>query len=131
MKSIAMFDLANDDTSHQVIREFWEAGKVVAAVCHGPAALANVKLSDGSYLINGAPVTGFSNAEEDAVGLSSSMPFMLEDALNKNSGGHYQKADAAWGENVVVAKDSRLITGQNPASAAGVGKAIHEAISKK
>jgi len=126
-----MFDLANDEISHQVTREFWESGKVVAAVCHGPAALVNAKLSDGSYLINGAPVTGFSNEEEDAVGLSSTMPFMLEDALNKNSGGHFQKADAAWAEKVVVAKDSRLITGQNPASATGVGKAIHEAILKK
>ena len=131
MHFIAMFDLAHDETSHQVIREFWESGKVVAAVCHGPAALAYAKLSDGSYLIHGAPVTGFSNDEENTVGLSSAMPFMLEDALNENSGGHFQKADAAWGEKIVVAKDGRLITGQNPASAAGVGKAIHEAVSKK
>lgn len=126
-----MFDLVNDKTSHQIIREFWESGKVVSAVCHGPAALANAKLSDGSYLIHGAPVTGFSNEEEDAVGLSSAMPFMLEDVLNKNSEGHFQKADAAWAEKVVVAKNGQLITGQNPASATGVGKAIHEAISKK
>ena len=127
---IAMFDLAMDETSHQLIREFYESGRVVAAVCHGPAALVNAKLSDGSYLINNAAVTGFSNDEEEAVGLTAVMPFLLETELNKNSGGHFQKASASWGEKVVVAKDGRLITGQNPASATGVGKAIYEAISK-
>lgn len=65
-----MFDLATDATSHAIIREFWESGKVVSAVCHGPIALANVKLSDGSYLVDGSAVTGFTNAEEDAVSLS-------------------------------------------------------------
>ena len=127
---IAMFDLATDETSHQLIREFYESGRVVAAVCHGPAALVNAKLSDGSYLVRNAAITGFSNDEEDAVGLTSAMPFLLETELNKNSGGHFQKAFAAWGEKVVVAKDGRLITGQNPASATAVGKAIYEAISK-
>jgi putative intracellular protease/amidase len=123
-----MFDLANDETSHQVIREFAESGKVVSAVCHGPAALANAKLSDGSYLIHGAAVTGFSNDEEETVGLTKAMPFLLEDALNKNSGGHFEKAPEPWASKVVVAKNGKLITGQNPASATGVGKAILEAI---
>jgi len=123
-----MFDLANDEPSHQVIREFAESGKVVAAVCHGPAALANAKLSDGSYLIDGAAVTGFSNDEEETVGLTKAMPFLLEDALNKNSGGHFEKASEAWSPKVVVSKNGKLITGQNPASATGVGKAILEAI---
>jgi len=123
-----MFDLATDSTSHQMIREFWEAGRIVSAVCHGPAALINAKLSDGSYLIANAPVTGFSNAEEDTVGLTSAMPFKLEDELNKNSGGKFEKASEQWGVKVVVAKDGRLITGQNPASAGAVGEAIYEAI---
>jgi len=122
-----MFDLANDTTSHQIIQKFWESGKVVSAVCHGPIALANVKLSDGSFLVNGSPVTGFTNAEEDQVGLSSAMPEMLEDVLKKN-GGEFTSASEPWGEKVVVGKDGRLITGQNPASAAGVGKAIAKAI---
>lgn len=122
-----MFDLATDSTSHQVIREFWESGKVVSAVCHGPAALANVKLSDGSYLVAGSEVTGFSNSEEDAVGLSSAMPFMLEDVLNKNSEGNFVKA-ADWSAKVATSKNGRLITGQNPASAAPIGKAIAEAL---
>ena len=62
-----MFDLAVDTQSQQLIREFYEAGKIVSAVCHGPAALVNVKLSDGSHLISGEPLTGFSNAEEEQV----------------------------------------------------------------
>ncbi|MCJ1293374.1 hypothetical protein MMC34_004928 [Xylographa carneopallida] len=123
-----MFDLAKDETSHKVIREFYEAGRIVAAVCHGPAALVNAKLSDGSYLIGGSPVTGFSNDEEEAVGLTSAMPFPLETELNKHSGGNFQKAKEAWGEKVVVGKGGRLITGQNPASAKAVGEAIYEAI---
>ena len=125
---IAMFDLAGDETSHKIIREFYEAGRIVAAVCHGPAALVNAKLSDGSYLIGNSPVTGFSNDEEDTTGLTSAMPFRLETELNKNSGGHFQKAKEAWGEHVVIAKGGRLITGQNPASAKAVGEAIYEAI---
>ena len=128
---IAMFDLATDETSHKVIREFAEAGKVVSAVCHGPAALINAKLSDGSYLIANAPVTGFSNTEEDQVGLTKAMPFLLEDELNKNSGGKFEKATEPWALKVVVAKDGKLITGQNPASAAAVGEAILKSISKK
>lgn len=88
-----MFDLATDATSHKIIGEFYDAGKIVSAVCHGPAALAHVKVSDGKYLLDGQKVTGFSNSEEDAVGLTSVMPFKLEDALNEASGGHYVKAD--------------------------------------
>lgn len=123
-----MFDLATDSTSHALINEFYAAGKIVSAVCHGPAALAKVKLPNGKYLVDGQAVTGFSNDEEDAVQLSPYMPFMLEDALNEASGGKYVKADAPWAEKVVVAGDGRLITGQNPGSATGVGQAIYDAI---
>ena len=87
-----------------------------SAVCHGPAAIADVKLSNGKYLIEGHQVTGFSNSEEDGVGLSKYMPFMLEDVLKKNSGGKYVKAEQDWGEKVVVENGGKLITGQNPAS---------------
>jgi len=123
-----MFDLATDETSHKLINEFYTQNKIVSAVCHGPAALAQVKLSSGGYLLDGQPVTGFSNTEEDAVGLTSAMPFKLEDALNKASGGKFEKAGQDWGEKVVVARNGKLITGQNPASASGVGKAIYDAI---
>ncbi|KAL7010091.1 hypothetical protein EMMF5_000110 [Cystobasidiomycetes sp. EMM_F5] len=123
-----MFDIAKDETSHQLIREFAENDKVVAAVCHGPAAFAYAKLSNGDYLIKGKSVTGFSNTEEDTVQLTQEMPFKLEDALNEASGGKFVKADKDWGEKVVVENGGKLITGQNPASAAAVGKAILKAI---
>jgi len=123
-----MFDLATDPVSHQLINEFYTDNKIISAVCHGPAALTHVKLSTGGYLLDGQRVTGFSNSEEDAVQLTSAMPFSLEDALNKASGGHFEKASSDWGEKVVVARGGRLITGQNPASATGVGQAIYDAI---
>lgn len=123
-----MFDLATDSTSHQIIREFYESGKVVSAVCHGPAALVNVKLSDGSYLVAGQEVTGFTNTEEDQAQLSSAMPFMLETELGAR-GGKVVKADAPWAAKVVKSgKGNKLITGQNPASAAPIGEAILAAI---
>jgi putative intracellular protease/amidase len=125
----AMYDLATDESSIALIREFWEAKKMVGAVCHGPAALVNVKLSDGSYLVADAAVTGFSNDEEDSIGLSEFMPFMLETELHKKSGGKYEKASKIWGEHVVVSKDGRLITGQNPYSATAIGKAMAQAIA--
>jgi putative intracellular protease/amidase len=127
-----MFDLATDATSHALIKEFYAAGKIISAVCHGPAALAHVKISPAGapeqYLLDGQNVTGFSNTEEDAVQLTAAMPFKLEDALNKASGGHYVKAEKDWGEKVVVSREGRLITGQNPASATGTGQAIYDAI---
>ncbi|KAK3954467.1 class I glutamine amidotransferase-like protein [Pseudoneurospora amorphoporcata] len=128
-----MFDLSVSPESQQLVREFWDAGKVVAAVCHGPAALVNVKLSDGSSLLQGRKVTGFTNEEEDQVGLSKVMPFLLEDKLKEAIGteGGFEKADAPWGEKVVVDAGGRLITGQNPASAKGVGEAILRVITAK
>ncbi|CAN9173205.1 unnamed protein product [Alternaria alternata] len=125
-----MFDLADDSISHSLIRRFYESGKIVSAVCHGPAALVNVKLSDGSYMIQGQNVTGFSNAEEDANDSTSAMPFLLEDAL-KNHGGKYEKAGQLFGAKVVISgKQGNLVTGQNPLSAAAIGKALLELIQK-
>ena len=124
-----MFDLATDATSHKLINEFYTSNKVISAVCHGPAALTHVKIPGGGYLLDGQPVTGFSNSEEDAVGLTSAMPFSLEDKLNEATGGKFEKAGSDWGAKVVVAKDGKLITGQNPASAGPVGEAIKKAIS--
>ncbi|KAI9807161.1 MAG: hypothetical protein M1825_005879 [Sarcosagium campestre] len=124
-----MFDLAKDSTSGQLISEFSEKGKVISAVCHGPAALIPGKTKSGQSILAGHAVTGFSNAEEDSVGLSSVMPFLLEDELTRLSGGKFEKAAEPWGEKVVVSNGGKLITGQNPASATGVGKAIVTAIS--
>jgi putative intracellular protease/amidase len=123
-----MFDLASDPISHKLINEFYTDNKIVSAVCHGPAALTHVKLSSGGYLLDGQPVTGFSNVEEDTVQMTAAMPFSLEDELNKASGGKYSKAKEPWGKHVVVGREGRLITGQNPASAGPVGQAIYDAI---
>lgn len=121
-----MFDLATDAASHKLIADFASKGKVVSAVCHGPAVFVNVKLADGTHLLKGKEVTGFSNVEEDQVQLSSAMPFMLETELDKASGGKYVKAAEPWGEKVVVA--GNVITGQNPASAHAIGEAIVKAL---
>lgn len=123
-----MFDLVDDPISKALTAEFYVSGKIVAAVCHGSAALLNVKLENGEYLLKGQPVTGFSNYEEDSVHLSSSMPFMLETELTKRSGGMYEKAVAPWGEKVAIGHGGKLITGQNPASAGPLGEAIKKAL---
>jgi putative intracellular protease/amidase len=126
-----MFDLATDAASHQIIAEFHDAGKIISAVCHGPAAISNAKLSNGKYLIEGQAVTGFSNSEEIVMGLMEVMPFSLEDQLTKNSGGKYEKSSSDWEAKVVVSESGRLITGQNPASAQGVGEAILKSLQEK
>ncbi|KAL7270027.1 hypothetical protein RUND412_007280 [Rhizina undulata] len=125
-----MYDLVSDPISQALIAEFHEAGKIVSAVCHGPAALLNVTLSDGENLLKDRDVTGFSNAEEDSVDMSKHMPFMLETELGKKSGGRYVKADQPWAEKVAVGHGGRLLTGQNPASAGPLGEAILKAIRK-
>ncbi|KAK5993906.1 Glyoxalase 3 [Cladobotryum mycophilum] len=120
-----VFDLRVDEESIQLIQEFYKAGKTVAAVCHGPIVFSNVKI-DGEYLVKGKNVTGFTDAEEEAVKLAEVMPVLLESDFIKK-GAKFQKAEKLWGEKVVV--DGQLITGQNPASAKAVGDAILKAIS--
>jgi putative intracellular protease/amidase len=121
-----MFDLVDNPISQKLIREFWEAGKVVSAVCHAPAVFYNVKLSDGTLLVAGKEVTAFTNVEEEQLGMTTSVPFLPEDVLQKASGGKFVKAAEPWDEKVAVS--GRLITGQNPTSATGVGKAIAKAL---
>ena len=115
-----MWDLANDSDSIALIQEALAAEKPVAAVCHAPAALKNVKNADGTPLVKGKTVTGFSNSEEDAVGLSDIVPFLLEDTL-KEQGGEYSRGDD-WAVHVV--EDGLLITGQNPASSEEAAKRL-------
>ncbi|KAI5863742.1 DJ-1/PfpI family protein [Durotheca rogersii] len=127
-----MFDLATDAESHALINEFVDAGKPVAAVCHGPAALANVVLTGpaatpGQTLLAGRRVTGFTDAEEAQVGMTQHMPFSLEARLAQ-AGGLFEKATEPWAPHVVVENGGKLITGQNPASSVGVGEAIAKAI---
>lgn len=126
-----MFDLATSTVSHDLIAEFRSKNKILSAVCHGPAAFAYAKDKSGNFIVAGEEVTGFSNSEEDGAQLSSVMPFMLEDQLNAASGGKFVKADKDWGPKVVSARGGKLITGQNPASATGVGEAIYESLFGK
>ena len=114
-----LWDLAVDKNSINLIETFVKQDKPVAFVCHSPAALKNVKI-DGEYLVKGKTVTGFTNSEEDAVGLTDVVPFLVEDTLKAN-GGNYEKA-ADW-ESFVV-EDGLLITGQNPASSEEAAKRL-------
>jgi putative intracellular protease/amidase len=107
-----MWDMPDNATSIALIEAFVKADKPVGAVCHAPAALVNVRGKDGEYLVKGKRVTGFTNAEEEAVGLTAVVPFLLEDRL-KERGGIYSKT-ANWAPYVQV--DGKLVTGQNPAS---------------
>ena len=107
-----MWDLATDKNSIQLIQDFYNNSKPVAFVCHAPAALVNVKDKNGKYLIDGKKVTGFTNTEEGAVGLTKVVPFLLEDKLKEHGGKYSQGSD--WSSYVV--EDGLLLTGQNPQS---------------
>lgn len=120
-----LWDLADDPRSIGLIEEFLDQSKPVASVCHAPAVLLNAKSSDGQPLVKGKRVTGFSNSEEAAVGLTEVVPFLLEDQLAA-LGGLYQHADD-WHAKVVV--DGLLITGQNPASSEAVADALLEKLA--
>ncbi|TKY90117.1 hypothetical protein EX895_000115 [Sporisorium graminicola] len=122
------FDLPVDKTSQELIKSFYEAGKPTAAVCHAPAVFTEVKLSDGSYLVKGKSVTSFTNEEEEQAGLTKAIPWLVETRLIER-GAKFDKTQP-WGEKVIVDKtDGKvLISGQNPASAAGVGKEIIAAL---
>lgn len=115
-----LWDLAADKDSITLIEAMYAKGKPVAAVCHAPGVLRHAKSADGSPLVQGKSVTGFSNAEEAAVGLTGIVPFLVEDELHK-LGGNYSKA-GDWQVHVVC--DGNLITGQNPASSASAAQAL-------
>ena len=111
----------------QLATDCARAGGVVAAVCHGPAALVDLEV-DGKKLVADQPVTGFSNAEEEAVQLTNVVPFLLEDTLEA-SGGRYAKADKNFAPHVEVGRN--LVTGQNPASTKGVAEAIVKLLGER
>lgn len=115
-----LWDLADDENSRLLIDAMYAAGKPVAAVCHGLAALKNALGPFGLPLVRGKAVTGFSDSEERAAGLAEVVPFLVEDML-KDAGGLYSKA-TDWQAHVVTSDN--LITGQNPASSAGAAKAV-------
>jgi putative intracellular protease/amidase len=107
-----LWDLTSDQDSIKLIAAFWKSKKPVVAVCHAPSVLLNVVDETGTPLVKGKNVTGFTNSEEEAVQLTTVVPFLLEDEL-KNQGGLYSKKED-WASYVVT--DGVLITGQNPAS---------------
>ncbi|GAB3029435.1 type 1 glutamine amidotransferase domain-containing protein [Oleiagrimonas citrea] len=114
-----LWDLAEDQASIDLIETFWRAGKPVGAVCHAPGVLRHVHDGD-KPLVDGRRVTGFSNSEEAAVGLTDIVPFLVEDELAR-LGGKYAKGDD-WSSFVQV--DGRLVTGQNPASSVASAEAL-------
>jgi putative intracellular protease/amidase len=115
-----LWDLAEDRASIALIEAMLAAGKPVAAVCHAPGVLRHAKAADGTPLVRGKRVTGFTNSEEEAVGLSAVVPFLVEDML-KQHGGVYSKA-ADW--QSYVQTDGLLVTGQNPASSEAAAAAL-------
>lgn len=119
-----LWDLAESQDSRALIESTLAAGKPVAAVCHAPGVLRHVQASDGSPLVKGKRVTGFTNTEEAAVGLTKVVPFLVEDMLKAN-GGQYSKG-ADWQPYVVT--DGLLVTGQNPASSADAAKALLQVV---
>lgn len=119
-----MFDFRGADLGALTAR-FWESGRIVSAVCHGPAGILNVPLRDGSPMIRGRRVTGFSWPEEVAAQRAGAVPFRLEGELIA-LGADYSRADELFEPYVVV--DGRLITGQNPASARPVAQAVVTAL---
>lgn len=123
-----MYDFPDDKTLQKIISEQYEAGKIVAAICHGVGGLLNVKLSDGHYLINGKKITGYNWFEESLAGRKKEVPFNLEQAL-KDRGSDYRKALIPMTSKVVV--DGNLITGQNPFSSKQMAKVMMKELEKQ
>ena len=115
-----LWDLANDKDSIALIETANRSGKPLGLVCHAPGALIKAKGADGKPLIFGRKVTGFSNSEEEAVGLTKVVPFLIEDEFLR-LGGRYEKG-ADWQSHVVA--DGLLVTGQNPASSEEAAKVL-------
>ncbi|WP_349811996.1 type 1 glutamine amidotransferase domain-containing protein [Xanthomonas dyei] len=119
-----MWDFPDSAAAQNAIREIDAAGGIVSAVCHGPAALVNATRADGSLLIAGKQIAAFTDDEEEEVESTHVVPFLLASMLNAR-GAHHQNA-SNWADNVIV--DGRLITGQNPQSAASLGVALRDAL---
>jgi putative intracellular protease/amidase len=122
-----LWDLADDGDSIALVETMIRAGKPVAAVCHAPAIFRRTRILNGLSLIQGKAVTGFSNSEERASGLTDVVPFLVEDMLKAN-GGNYRAA-ADWGVNVVT--DGLIVTGQNPASSGPAATALLALLKKR
>ena len=120
-----MWDLATNDVLARLLGKAHDDGRVVAAVCHGPAALSQVKDAAGAPIVKGRRVAGFSNEEEDAVGLTGVVPFALETRL-RDLGGRYERGPK-W--DSLAVRDGKLGTGQNPAWSVAVAELVIEALT--
>lgn len=121
-----MFDLPGNSKLQTLIREFFESGRVVAAVCHGPAGLVGATLSTGEPLVKGRRVTAFTDEEERAAGLDKAVPFLLETRL-RELGADFVAA-AKWANHVET--DGRLVTGQNPQSGESAARKVVELLKQ-
>lgn len=115
-----MWDFPDSAELAAIAARIYERGGIIAAVCHGPAGLVNLKLSDGRYLVEGKDVSAFTNDEERTVGLYDIVPFLLADALQQRGARHVPAPNF----QAQVVTSERLVTGQNPASAKGVAEAM-------
>ncbi|MFB9330915.1 type 1 glutamine amidotransferase domain-containing protein [Paenibacillus aurantiacus] len=122
-----MFDLANDVPLQDMVREFAESDRIVAAVCHGLSGLVGVTLSNGESFVKGKTLTSFTNLEEQTVQLDRLMPFLLEDRL-RELGANFISAPI-FSDHVIT--DGNLITGQNPQASSDLGKALLERLEAK
>jgi len=122
-----LWDLSRDGDSIRLVRTMLESGRPVAAVCHAPAVLTEVRNSDGGYIVSGRRVTGFTNSEEQAVGLTGVVPFLVESRLSQR-GGQFRRGDD-WAAHVEV--DGLLVTGQNPASSAPAAQAVIDQLQQR
>ncbi|WP_270450032.1 type 1 glutamine amidotransferase domain-containing protein [Kocuria marina] len=121
-----MWDFTGDADLQKLIASVYDSGGVVGAVCHGPSGLVDVELGTGVALLSGRKVAAFTNAEEEAVGKQDVVPYLLQDKLEEQ--GATVKVADDWEENVQV--DERLVTGQNPQSAAGVAKEMTKLLTE-
>lgn len=121
-----MWDFADNEELAVIAQKIYEKNGIVSAVCHGPAGLVNIKLSNGKYLVDGKKINAFTNEEEAAVKLDEVVPFRLESKLIER-GAKFEKS-GLWQTHVTV--DERVVTGQNPQSAHAVGEAVLEELKK-
>ena len=120
-----LWDLIDNEQSIKLIEAFWTQGKPVSAVCHAPIALVNAKDENGEFIVKGREVTGFTNEEEEAVGLTNIVPQLVEDVMIER-GANYSKKES-WAS--FACKDGNLITGQNPASSEAVAELLLKALN--
>ena len=122
----AMWDFPDSEALKKLTATIYQNGGVVGAVCHGPAALVNVTFEDGTHLLSGKTTTVFTNDEEEAVGLTETVPFLLQTTFEEAGA----KVKPAKNFSVNAVRDGRLVTGQNPASAEKAGKLLLEAMEQ-